>query len=342
MKKNIFILVSILLIAALLAGCGSKAGKDAVQNPPDKQKQQENNQAQQENNKGEQENEGDVFPLKVTDAMGNEITISKKPENIVSLFLASDEILMSITDRENIKALSHISKSDGISNIADQVEGIQTVETNAEVVISLKPDLVFVSNLSDQDFVKHLKDAQIPVYIYQIPVNIEQVKSLVKELAYVIGETDKGQEVISWMDEILNEVRSKTGSLPEEEKVRALALDAFFYTYGKGSTFDSIAEHAGVINLASANGMEMWQEISKEQVVKLNPDVILLPSWSFEGFDAAEYAENFRNDPSLADVSAVKDGRVFTLPEEHMTACSHYIVLGVKDLAEAAYPDLFN
>ena len=180
------------------------------------------------------------------------------------------------------------------------------------------------------------------MYTFATPGSIEDVKKVIAELAYILNAAENGRELIDWMDVKLNNIKSKVDTLKPDEVMKALSLDSFYYTYGTGTTFDSIAEYAGVTNLAADNGMEMWVQLSKEQVVSLNPGMILLPSWSYEGFDAVKFAEEFKNDQSLAGVDAVRNDKVFTLPEAHMTSFSQNMVLGVEDLAKAAYPELFE
>ncbi|NSW90559.1 MAG: ABC transporter substrate-binding protein [Firmicutes bacterium] len=283
------------------------------------------------------------FPLKVKDAKGVEIEIKKKPEKIVSLTLTTDEMLLSLVDKKRITALSHLSVDPGISNVVKEAEEIPVkVKLELETLISLQPDLIIVADWTDENAVKQLRDANITVYALATPNNIDEVKEAVLKVAELVGEKEKGKDVISWMDAKLKAIEDKVKSLKADEKLKALSCDSFLYTYGKGTTFDDITKHAGVINLASEQGMEMWQEISKEKIVELNPDILFLPSWSYEGFDAEKFTEDFKNDKSLASVNAIKNNRVFNLPEAHMTTTSQYIVLGVEDVARAAYPGLFG
>ena len=282
------------------------------------------------------------YPLTVSDGIGKEITIEKEPQKISSVSLGSDEILLSLVDRARIRSISQIAKDPGLSNISDSIGDIDLLGTNSEMMIAAQPDIVIGTDFTNPDFIRQIEDAGITVYTFVTPGSIEDVKKVITDLAYILNAVEDGRALIEWMDGKLNEIKSKLDILNSDEVAKALSLDSFFYTYGKGTTFDSIAGHAGVTNLAADSGMEFWVQLSKEQVVSLNPDMILLPSWSYEGFDAVKFAEEFKSDPSLAGVDAVKNDRVFTLPEAHMTSFSQNMVLGVEDLAKAAYPELFK
>lgn len=283
------------------------------------------------------------FPLIVIDAKGTEVKISAKPEKIISLTLTTDEMLLSLVDKNRITALSHLSDDPGLSNVVNEAADISVkAKLELESLIALQPDLIIVADWTDENAVSQLRDSNITVYSLATPNSINEVKDAVLKVSELVGEKDRGLEVINWMDQKLNVVDSKVSTLKEDERLRVLSCDSFFYTYGIGTTFDDISEKAGIINLASDEGMIMWQEISKEIIVELNPDVLLLPSWSYEGFDAVQFTKEFKNDKSLATIKAIKNDRVYNLPEAHMTTTSQNIVLGVEDVAKAVYPQLFE
>ena len=282
------------------------------------------------------------FPLTVTDANGVEVKIEKKPQKIVSLTLSTDEMLLSLVDKGRIAAVSYLSVDPGQSNVAEEVKDLQKTGLEVESLIAMQPDLIIVADWSDQNAIKQLRDAKITVYALKTPSSINQVKDAVMTVAQLVGEKGKGQEIIQWMDGKLKAVEEKVKTLEDNQKLRVLSYNNFFCTHGIGTTFDDITKHAGVINLAAEQGMVMWQEISKEKIVELNPDAIFLPAWSYEGFDAEEFAGSLKNDKSLAGINAIKNNRVFCLPEAHLGTTSQNIVLGVEDMARAVYPGLFE
>ncbi|HHY23531.1 MAG TPA: ABC transporter substrate-binding protein [Clostridiaceae bacterium] len=284
-----------------------------------------------------------IFPLKVIDANGAEVEIEKKPERIVSLTLTTDEMLLSLVDKKRITALSHLSDDPGLSNVVKEAAEIPVkARLELESLISMQPDLIIVADWTDENSVKQLRDANITVYSLATPNNIDEVKDAVFKVSELVGEKEKGQEIVDWMDEKLKAVEDKVKTLKENDKLKALYYDSYLCTYGKGSTFDDITKKAGIINLASEQGMGMFQEISKEKIVELNPDILLLPSWSYEGFDAEQFTKDFKNDKSLATINAIKNDRVFNLPDAHIITTSQNIVLAVEDVARAAYPELFK
>jgi len=348
LKNTVIILVIMAVSMMLFSACGKSKDKDnnsanSVENVQnDGQKNDEASSKDSQDN-GSQSDNSVAYPVTVKDANGYEMTIDKKPEKIVSLTLGTDEILLDLVEKDRIAALSELADDEGLSNVVKEADGFTLLAaTDVEKLISLQPDMVFVASWTDANIVQQLRDAGINVYAYMAANNIDEQKKVIEEVAYVTGEVEKGKEIIAQMDSKLKYIEEKVKSLKEEEKLKALTCDSFFYTYGKNTTFDDLASHAGVINLASELGMEGWVQISKEKIIELNPDILILPNWSYEGFNAEEFYNDIKNDKSLQNVSAIKNNRVFSLPESHTTALSQYIVLGVEDLAKSAYPELFE
>lgn len=345
--KTAGILLLVFVLITAFAACFSKDGEEAdvtktgEKNGSSSGSGKETGGAQSDAQGGDSKSNGE-FPLTVTDGSGAEVEIEKKPQKIVSLTLSTDEMLLSLVDKDRLTALSYLSEDPGLSNVAEEVKDIKKTGLEVETLIAMQPDLVIVADWSDGNAVKQLRDANITVYAMTTPGSISEVKDAVMKVAQLVGEKDKGQEIIQWMDGKLKSVEDKVKTLEDNQKLRVLSYNNFFCTHGIGTTFDNITKHAGVINIAAEQGMEMWQEISKEKIVELNPDAIFLPAWSYEGFDAEEFAENFKKDISLAEVNAIKNNMVFCLPEVHMGTTSQYIVLGVEDVARSAYPELFE
>jgi iron complex transport system substrate-binding protein len=346
MKKALLFIIAVLAISLVFSGCGIDTrnnGEEGIQKVQDSIREETNQINEEPGSTGTDREEGH-FPLSAKDAKGADITVEKKPENIVSLTLGTDEMLLAMVDKSRIKGITYLSEDPGLSNIVDLAKNfpVKLKGEEVELLISLQPDIVFVADWTDEKIIQQLRDANINVYAYKTPNGIEEQKQTILEIARLVGEVKKGEEIIKSMDDKLLEVESKIKTLTEEEKLTALSLDSFFYTYGTNTTFDDLASRSGIINLAAKEGIDGWQQLSKEKVVEMNPDVIFLPAWSYQGFDADKFSEDFKNDKSLAGINAVKNNRVFMLNEAHTTTISQNIVLGVEDMAKAVYPELFK
>lgn len=340
LKKIVAVVIAILITASVFTACGS-----------------ENILKQDETARVEQTPAAadtkavSVFPLTVKDAGGTEMTIEKEPVKIVSLTLGTDEILLGdanlpgLVDIGRIAAVTAYAVDPGVSNVTEKAKSVTNrFQTSiAEKVIALQPDLIFTDTWADPNFIKQLRDAKLTVYTFKTPSNIDEQKSVILEIAHIVGAEDRGQNMVAWMESKLRSVEEKLKGLKPEEKLVMLDYSEMGSTSGKGTNTDDILTRAGVVNAASKAGLDGWPQINRENVVEWNPDVILLPSWYYDKKNTLDSMKaTLKGDKSLAGVKAIVNDRLITVPFQHMGAISQYVALAVEDVAKAVYPDLFK
>ena len=277
------------------------------------------------------------FPRTITDGLGNEVTIPQQPQRIVSLTLATDEILLSLVDTARVRGVTYLAGDSmwtNVSEIARQVE--HTVQSDPEQIIALEPDLVLAATYNNPDHVKLLRDAGIPVVVVALFDSVGQVAENIRFVAHLTGDEERAEELISAMEERLAAIEAQAAKA--ETKPRVLFYTAFGSSAGKGSTFSDIVQRAGGINLGDEALDGPFGELSLEKIVELNPDVIITDEFAPE--DNAKWQETFSNHPALANVNAKRNGRIYTVPTRHLSTLSHYIVEGVYDVAKLLHPDL--
>lgn len=346
------VIITAMIFSLVLAGCGAKAGQEQnSSNSPSGQtmttgqpQSTEQTLATEQSASTTQESAAQKFPLKVTDAGGSEMTIENEPQRIVSLTLGSDEMLLGLVDKSRILALSRYADDAGISNVSTEAAGVAERATmdKLEAVIAQKPDIVILDTWADAKYVKQLRDAGINVYAFQTPCNIDEQKITILELAKITGADAKGKEILDWMDTKLKEIEDKLAQLKPEDKLTVMDYGEM-NSSGKGTNFDDIVTRAGLINVVSRAGMEGWPMISKEKIIEFNPDIIILPSWYYDQKNSLQgMIDTFKSDESLQTVKAISGDRLISVSNPHISAISQYVVLGVEDVAKAAYPELIK
>lgn len=358
-KRSLAVFIAVIMVFAVLTGCSgpkrtgenenaagqsTDAGKSAGTADPANNGGASDTSGSSGTSDPSDTTETPEFPITVTDGNGDEMVIKSAPQRIISLTLGSDEVLFSLVDKSRIASLTRYVEDEGISNIAAEAKGIgaRTTMDQVEKIIALNPDLIILDTWADPNYIKQLRDAGITVYAFKTPSNIEEQKDVIAELAHVVGADEKGQELIRWMDEKLNEINEKLSVLKPEGKLTVMDYGELGSS-GKGTNFDDIVTRAGLINVISRAGIEGWPVISKEKIIEFNPDIILLPSWYYDENNSFEsLRDTLKNDPSLQTVNAIKNDRIISVPNPHISAISHYVVLAVEDVAKAAYPELFE
>jgi iron complex transport system substrate-binding protein len=286
------------------------------------------------------------FPLAVTDDAGNAIVLPAKPKRIVSLTLFTDEMLLPLIESRRLVAITPFAADAGVSNVAGLAAAVAVrMELNVEAVISLRPDIVFVANWTGPDKIRQLRDAGVPVYLIATGFTVAAIAGKIESVARIAGEPEGGARLIAGMRERIAAVARKVSTIPEAKRLRALDYETFGAAMGRGSSWDEMLRIAGLVNAVGGHVADEWGQIplSKEKLLEIDPDILFLPTWVY-GDPAG--AESFRretlNDPALQGLKAVRERRVYQMPERLKQTTSQYIAEAVEFLAKTAYPELFR
>lgn len=319
MLKNSFrMLVALLFSLGLLVACNQENAQQ---------------QAQNEENKIEE-----AFPITVTDALGNEITIDKKPERIVSLIPSNTETLFALGLNDEIVGVSNY---DNYPEEALEKEKVGDMDLDIEKIISLKPDVVFAHESSShnaEEGLNQLRDAGIKVVVVHDASSFEEVYRTIDLMATATGTKEKGDEIIETMKAKIKEIEAKAKEIQPEEQVNVwveVEPAPSLYTTGKNTFIDEMLSIIRANNVAG--DQEGWVQFTEEEVVKSNPDVIVITY--------AEYVENAKEQvlsrEAWQGVPAVKNNRVYDVHPDLVSRPGPRLVEGIEELANAIYPEVF-
>lgn len=313
--KRMYILLCFLIctVFMLLSGCGREAQKNI---------------------------EGDGY--KVIDDLGAEVDFTHAPKRILSLSMGLDSIILGLNPQNNLVAISRLADDPTSSNIVEQAKKIPVKIKNpsAEEVLSLKPDVVFINDWGNPEIINNLRDLGFKVIVVKGPDSIEAVRNNIKLVAKVLQQDERGASLIAAMDARLKQIKDKVATIPVNERKRVVLVSLMTAYGGIGSSFDDMCKHAGVENGLAAIGLLHGQQLTKELLVKIDPDVLIMPVYNDHGkFDINKYNNEFLNDPSLQTMKAIKNKRLFYPHEGYIYNSSQDIVLGVQEIARAAYGD---
>ena len=286
------------------------------------------------------------FPLTVTDDGGSSVTLAAKPVRIASLTMFTDEVLLELVDPRRIVAVTAFAVDPAISNVTAKAAGIPNrLAMNVEILVSLKPDLLFAANWTEADKVKQLRGAGIPVYLTGTGVTVASIKAKIARVGLLVGEPAKAASLLGAMDARLAALERRLAGVPVDRRLSVVDYTVWGAAQGKGSSWDEIVHRAGLVNGAGNIAADEWGQVplSKEKLLEIDPDILVLPGWTWDDPKGAEaFFAKTTTDPVLRALKAVRNGRAYRMPEKLKTATSQYILDAVEWLARTAYPELFR
>ena len=161
-------------------------------------------------------------------------------------------------------------------------------------------------------------------------------------LSQAAGEPQRGQVLLQKMDDKLAEIAAKVQEIPQEKR-RSVVLISLMKGYGgAGCCFDEACQLAGVVNGRAAAGIKNGEEMSKEKLVEINPDILFLPTYNNHGkFDINRFRSEYMDDPSLKNMRAIQQGNLIEPDEGYIYNCSQDFVFAVQEIAYRVYGDRF-
>lgn len=282
----------------------------------------------------------------VTDDSGRQVSLPMQPKRIVSLTYGTDEILTALVSTDRIVSYSKYAGDGGISFLTkDEVAKVgRTVDMEPEHILALAPDLVIASTSTPMQTVEVLTHSGIPVYVSAIPTTVEEMKGKVRGVAKAVHEEEKGEALVSDMESKLSALASKLSAVsPDKERV-ALGMSFRGILGKKGTLFSDVLRLAHVKDGAAVYEVPKGADayLSLEILPKIDPDVILLPTWRVKaGDDTKAFEEGLLSNPALREVTAVKERRLVPFSEKYKYVMSQHVVDAVEAAARAVYPEVF-
>jgi iron complex transport system substrate-binding protein len=276
------------------------------------------------------------FPRQLRDAGNEVLTIKAQPQRIVSMTLSTDEILLAICQPERIKGFSKFALDSKYSNIVTEARaaGSPTVE-NAEQILQLQPDLIFVASYSRAETVQQLQSAGAIVFRFANFVTIADIEQNIRTIGYATGTDERAEALVIQMERELDAIRARVPNISSDKRPpRVLSYGADGYTAGKNTLFDDIVRTAGAINVAAEQGLEGFPRISAEQVAAWQPDFIVA------GANADKFEDTRRrllSNPAVATTDAARAGRIIIIDNRYFLAVSQYVVRHVGALVDGLY-----
>ena len=283
------------------------------------------------------------------------VTMYRPAERVVTTFYPMMIVAIKAEDRVVGIGHSHDAINDMLFPAFVDIPYIgMTSNLNYEVVLSLQPDLVFIvpggqGRGADASYNK-LKSLNPDIPLPQFesagrsqdrPYYVE----MVRQFGRILDKEDEGEEFIDYYEGFLDVLAEKVSDIPEEDKPRVYAMCLHGY-YGDFRTYYSdLVEAAG--------GNDIFNDVpsgivSTEEVIKRDPEVIIIQELRAGGYGIddvtklEEARDNIMNLPVLANVTAVKTGRVYVVPTD-LNCCKAKggrFFLGIAYFAKIIYPDM--
>ena len=275
--------------------------------------------------------ETDAFPVTVMDDFGNEVTLEKAPESIVSLAPVDTEILFALGAGDSVTGRTDYCN---YPEEAADVDSIGTyMEPNMELILSKSPDLVVASGFIDDNIRQQLEENGTAIFITNAS-DLESTEKNIETLGKLIGHDAEAEEVVKNMEDEWTDLSAELGNVKEEKS--AFIDIGSLYSAGPSSLLDNSMQMIKVENVA-ADADSAWPQLSAEAVVEANPDVYI---------SLYSTLEDVQQTAGLSDLACLNEDGGFiyiddsSVEGDMIQRPGPRYVEGLKVLAELVYPEI--
>lgn len=257
-------------------------------------------------------------------------TTNKVPNRIISLIPSNTEILYELGVGDHVVGVSTVD--DYPKEVRHKTQ-FDAMKLNKEALIKAQPDLILAhesQKASQEKVLKSLENSGIKVVYVKDAQSLNEMYQSFEQIGQATNKEKEAQTLVKETKANVEKVVNKAKSRKEQPKVFIeIASEPEIYTVGKQTFMNDMLTKLKAKNVFDDH--KGWPTVSKEDIIKKNPDVMLTTS----GISTKEYQSLVQQRSGFEDINAVKKQRVEALNDDLLSRPGPRIDEAMKKLSDA-------
>lgn len=277
-------------------------------------------------------------PITLTDGLGRSIELAAPAQRIISIAPSNTEILFALGAGKQVVGREEMSDYPATAKAVTSI-GSVFQKINTEAIVALKPDLVLAAEINSPEQVKALEDLKLNVYYLSNPKTFDELYANLETVGKLTGRSAEAAK--------LNEsLKARYEAVIQKIAVAKDAPTVFYeidatdptkpFTSGPGTFIDLVISLSGGKNIGGEL-KDAFAQISSEELVKQNPDLIVLGDALYGVTPEAVAAR-----PGWDTLNAVKNQMVFAFDDNLISRPGPRLIDGLEQMAKLVHPELFK
>lgn len=276
--------------------------------------------------------------LTFTDGFGRQVALKGPAKRIVSMAPSNTELVYGLGGGKLLVGRDEFSDYPTVAKDLPSIGGSMG-KYDLEAIAKLNPDLVLAGGINTPEQVEALEKMGLTVFYFPNPTDFNGLYENILILGRMIGREERSLGVVRDLGARVEMVQTAVAKATDKPLVY-YELDATDpakpYTSGPGTFVDMLISMAGGENIGASLGSE-WAQISQEELLSKNPDLILLGDAAY-----GVSPESLKDRTGWSELSAVKDNKAFAFDDNLVSRPSMRLVDGLEQLAKLIHPELFK
>lgn len=273
----------------------------------------------------------------VTDETGRRVAIPLNVQHIVTLAPNLTETIYALGLEDKLAGDTSYCDTPPAAKLKPHVGSPQT--PSLEAIVALHPDLVLATtSINRPETVAALARLGIAVYTSD-PHTVRGMLDSIARMADLVGASEQGAALVAQLQARLDAVHARIGELPLVHVLFVVWEDPLI-TIGQNTFIADALRWAGAESAIVAE--QNWPPVSIEEVVRLQPEYIVLTPNHSESDAASESSEleKLRARPAWKALKAVEAGHVVVASDEFDRPAPG-LIGAIEQLARELHPEAF-
>ncbi len=283
------------------------------------------------------------LPVTVTDAQGTKVTVTDTSRILtLDLYGSLSRIVFDLGLGGNVVGRDTSSAFDEIKDLPNVTENGH--ELNGESVLELAPTVILTdTSIGPWDVILQMRDAGIPVVVVDSKRSMENIGTLIDEVATALGVPAVGTELAArtstTVEAKLAEI-AKIAPAEQQDKLRMIFLyvrgqAGIYYMFGEGSGADSLIDAVGGYDVSAEINWEGMKPVTAEGLVSAQPDLIIMMTKGLESVDGVDGL--LEKVPAVAQTPAGQKRRIVDMSDTEVLSFGPQTADVIDALARAIY-----
>lgn len=264
-----------------------------------------------------------------TSAEAIDSSVIESPVQVVSINLCTDQLVLLLAEKEQILALSTLSRDAAGSYFHELTHDTKQAAAFAEDFVSLQPDVVVTGPYTSRYTLKLLDELGVRVETLPIANSIDEMLANIQRMGELLGQADRATSTIDALKQKLEKLDARV-LLSPGKRPRALVYEANGYTVGEGTLRGEVISRAGWHNVADDMGIEAYGVLGLENLIKLKPQALIESPYASDSYSRGQ---------SLAQHPAIRasglNPAIIPVPSNQTICAGPWTVDIIEQLVEA-------
>jgi iron complex transport system substrate-binding protein len=268
------------------------------------------------------------------DQLGREIRVPDDPKRIVALAPSITEIIFALGQQDRLKGTTQYTNYPAEAARLPKVGSY--VRLDLERIVALNPDLcIAIKDGNPKEVIDRLQSLDIPVFAVN-PHNLESMLQTIQKIGGILNASQMAKTLVTDMRSRIQKIDELVSKTDHRPRVFVQIGISPIISAGTNTFINELIDRAGGINVAA--GPSAYPHFSREQVLALAPDVLIITSMARSG----AYEKAKTDWYHLSNMPAVRENRIYTVDSDLFDRPSPRLLNALEILTRLLHPELFK